>query len=103
MRTRYTNVYWQRVCTIIILCCLSMSSTLGMSSTWREETAMRGGADPHGERRGMGSNLVKKWTLSPSASSRSLRGTCLEKTGRPLGPLCPSPGSGPLLRPNERT
>lgn len=33
MRTLYTNVYWQRVCTIIILCCLSMSSTLGMSST----------------------------------------------------------------------
>lgn len=33
MRTRYTNVYWHSVCTIIILCCLSMSSPLGMSST----------------------------------------------------------------------
>lgn len=34
MSTLYTNVYWPSVCTSIILCCLSMSSTLGMSSTW---------------------------------------------------------------------
>lgn len=28
-------MYWERVCTIIILWCLNMSSTRGMSSIWR--------------------------------------------------------------------
>lgn len=41
MRTLYTNVYWPSVCTSIILCCLSMSSTLGTSSTWWRETVMK--------------------------------------------------------------
>ena len=44
MRTLYTNVYWTRVCTSIILCCLSMSSTLGMSSTWIERNSGEGNA-----------------------------------------------------------
>lgn len=33
MRTPYTNVYWQSVCTSSILCARSMARTLGMSST----------------------------------------------------------------------
>lgn len=49
MRTLYTNVYWTRVCTSIILCCLSMSSTLGMSSTWNERSSDEGGALPERE------------------------------------------------------
>lgn len=62
MRTLYTKVYWTRVCTSIILCCLSMSSTLGMSSTCVERSSDEANALARGEEGGRGvSVLAQIW------------------------------------------
>lgn len=37
IRTWWTNLYWDMVCTISILCCLSSDSIVGTSTGWRGE------------------------------------------------------------------
>lgn len=87
MSTRYTNVYWQRVCTISIRCRRSRSSTRGTSSAWRGERGE--GAAPR-PRRGWGwgswgTLAAGRQPLCYSASpSEKLEDVCAESPG-PVG------------------
>lgn len=92
MSTRYTNVYWQSVCTIIILCCLSMPSTRGTSSTWKEGQRWAG-------RGPVRARLRSGHRHSPplASSRRSLRGICSEGTAGPPAPFFPCRVPGPPL------
>lgn len=87
MSTRYTNVYWQRVCTISIRCRRSRSSTRGTSSAWRGERGE--GAAPR-PRRGWGwgswgTLAAGRQPLCYSASpSEKLEDVCADSPG-PVG------------------
>lgn len=113
MSTRYTNVYWHRVCTISIRCRRSMSSTRGTSSAWGVggEGEPGEGAAPRGRgRRALpgdpGCRPAGGQPLGASESpAEKPEHVCAESPGRPrgAGPLPARPRARPPLPRPQRS